>query len=111
MKQLMLQFLRHSGHFGERLVQPHGVARRLVSLRAQAHAQQGISKLTLRRAHVGQTNAVPHQVAVDVAPVPPYFAVDWKVDGPALGQIERGEERARGVCDRLYRNAGGPDGK
>ena len=102
----LTELLRQAGHFGERFVEPHGVARGLVGARADTRAQHAVGKLALLVGKLGHAKAVTHQIAVDVAPGPPDFAVDREAHGRALRGVERGEECLCRIDQRLGRDAG-----
>ena len=104
--KIFAELERQAGHLGERLVQPHGVARRLVGVSAERGAQDGVGQFALRFAQFDQTQPMPHQIAMDVAPGAPDFAVDGEGDVLALRRVERRHKRGDRVGQRLHAGAG-----
>src|SRR5439155_22745217 len=69
----------------DEVVEPHDVARRPESVRAQALPQQGERPLALRRAHLVEREAVAHEIGMDVAPPPPRVALQREERALPLG--------------------------
>src|ERR1700686_1590277 len=66
------------------LVEPHYVARGLVSRGAHALAQQGKRGLALIMAEICQADSVAHQPRVNVRPLPPCLVADREAGDLAL---------------------------
>src|SRR6185312_10384487 len=102
----LAEFVGQAGHLGEMLVELHRISSRFKSAHAQAGPQNAKSEFTLPVAKLGEAEPVAHQIAMDIAPGPPRFTVDVKVHRRALVAVERLQERAGGIDDRLCRYAG-----
>src|SRR6266850_530810 len=83
----------------DEVVEPHDVARRLESVRAQALPPHGERPLALRRAQLVERDAVAHEKGMDVAPSPPRVALQRKERALSLRLTQRIHERAAGVGD------------
>ena len=64
------------------------------------------TKIALPLAQLGEAEAVPHDVAVNIAPMPPHLAMHGKAYRCALIRIERRQERVGGGDHRLHGGAG-----
>src|SRR5262245_1563715 len=72
----ILTVLREStGHFHDRLIETHDVARGLKSLGAQALSEHRESTVALSIAHLEKRHAMAHQRGMDVTPSAPFDCI------------------------------------
>ena len=84
----LAEFVGQAGQLGEMRVEPHRIAGRFKSAHPQAGTQNAKSEFTLLVAKLGEAEPVAHQIAMNIAPGPPCFAIDLKVHCRALVAVE-----------------------
>ena len=102
----LAELVGQSGELGQMLVEPHGIARRLVGPRAKCYPHDAVGEIELAIAQFGKTQPMPHHIAVDITPVPPHLAVYREAHRRALRRIERGQKCVDRSDQRLCRGAG-----